>query len=117
MVSSENLTCNGIFILRKTFLGYGQLTFLYFPSQDEPYKSFGTPWPCSWQALLLKAGAHLMICVGHATTHNGLKSFLKEKYSSFCPSNYRRRAIIVCGLYTFHPLFEVQKRFFKGIFS
>ena len=37
--------------------------------QDEPYKSFGTPCPCSWQALLLKAGdpAHLMICVGHAT--------------------------------------------------
>ena len=49
-----------------------------------------------------------MICVGHATTHNGLKSFLKEKY--------RTRAIITRGLYTFYPLFEVQKRFFKGLF-
>ena len=54
-------------VTEKEIRGYGQLAFLYFLSQDEPYKSFGTPWPCSWQALLLKAGAHLMICVGHAT--------------------------------------------------
>ena len=27
---------------------------------------------------------------------------------------YRTRAIITRGLYTFYPLFEVQKRFFKG---
>ena len=31
--------------------------------------------------------------------------------------NYRTRAIITRGLYTFYPLFEVQKRFFKGLFS
>ena len=31
--------------------------------------------------------------------------------------NYRTRAIITRGLYTFYPLFEVQKRFFKGLVS
>ena len=30
---------------------------------------------------------------------------------------YHMRAIITRGLYTFYPLFEVQKRFFKGLFS
>ena len=30
---------------------------------------------------------------------------------------YRTRAIITRGLYIFYPLFEVQKRFFKGLFS
>ena len=30
---------------------------------------------------------------------------------------YRTRAIITRGLYNFYPLFEVQKRFFKGLFS
>ena len=30
---------------------------------------------------------------------------------------YRTRAIITRGLYTFYPLFEVQKRFFMGLFS
>ena len=30
---------------------------------------------------------------------------------------YRTSAIITRGLYTFYPLFEVQKRFFKGLFS
>ena len=30
---------------------------------------------------------------------------------------YRTSAIITCGLYTFYPLFEVQKRFFKRLFS
>jgi hypothetical protein len=29
---------------------------------------------------------------------------------------YRTRAIITRGLYNFYPLFEVQKRFFKGFF-
>ena len=29
---------------------------------------------------------------------------------------YRMRTIITRGLYTFYPLFEVQKRFFKGLF-
>ena len=80
-------------IIEKEITGYGQLAFLYFLSQDEPYKSFGTPWPCSWHALLLKAGAHLMICVGHATTHNGFKSFLKEKKSFFCHTPARTLSI------------------------
>ena len=31
--------------------------------------------------------------------------------------DYRMRAIITRGLYTFYPLFEVKKRFFKGNFS
>ena len=30
--------------------------------------------------------------------------------------DYRTRTIITCGLYTFYPLFKVQKRFFKGLF-
>ena len=30
---------------------------------------------------------------------------------------YRTHAIITRNLYTFHPLFEFQKRFFKGLFS
>ena len=30
--------------------------------------------------------------------------------------NYRTRAILTRELYTFYPLFEVQKRFFKGLF-
>ena len=32
-------------------------------------------------------------------------------------SRYRTRAIITRGLYSFYPLFEAQKRFFKGLFS
>ena len=32
-------------------------------------------------------------------------------------SMYRTRAIITRGLYTFYSLFEVQKRFFKEVFS
>ena len=31
-------------------------------------------------------------------------------------STYRTRTIIIRGWYTFYPLFEVQKRFFKGFF-
>ena len=31
-------------------------------------------------------------------------------------SMYRTRAIITRGLYTFYPLFEVQKRFSRGFF-
>jgi hypothetical protein len=38
-------------------------------------------------------------------------SFRKHDY------NYRTRAIISRGLYTFYPIFEVQKRLFKEIFS
>ena len=30
---------------------------------------------------------------------------------------YRTRAIITRGFYTFYTLYEVQKRFFKGLFS
>ena len=30
--------------------------------------------------------------------------------------DYRTRAIITCGLYTFYPIFEGQKRFFKELF-
>ena len=47
----------------------------------------------------------------------------KSKYHNFCKFKenlllkYRTRAIITHGLYTFYPLFEVQKRFFKGLFS
>ena len=57
-----------------------------------------------------------------------LKSNLKCKKRNLCRTksrkiffmlfpNYRTRAIITRGLYTFYPLFEVQKRFFKGLFS
>ena len=36
---------------------------------------------------------------------------------TFIKQKYRTRAIITRGWYTFYPLFEVQKRFFKGLFS
>ena len=41
--------------------------------------------------------------------------FLKSKIFGQ-ESTYRTRAIITHGLYTFYPLFKVQKRFFKGLF-
>ena len=41
----------------------------------------------------------------------------KVNKTYFCHKIYRMRGIITRGLYTFHPLFKVQKRFFKGIFS
>ena len=49
-----------------------------------------------------------------------LWTFLKVDF--FTPAislkiTYRTRAIITRGLYTFYPLFGVQKRFFKGLFS
>ena len=36
---------------------------------------------------------------------------------SYKEKNYRTRAIITRGLYTFYPLFKGQKRFFKEVFS
>ena len=36
---------------------------------------------------------------------------------SHLENEYRTRAIITRGLYTFYPLFEGQKRFFKEVFS
>ena len=41
----------------------------------------------------------------------------KETDESWDIFIYSTRAIITRGLYTFYPLFEVQKRFFKGLFS
>ena len=41
----------------------------------------------------------------------------KEALSSSAIFMYRTRTIITRGLYTFYPFFEVQKRFFKGLFS
>ena len=38
-------------------------------------------------------------------------------YGVLAKNIYRTRAIITRGLYTFYPLFEVQKRFFKGLFA
>ena len=35
----------------------------------------------------------------------------------FIQVKYRTRAIITRGLYNFYPLLEVQKRFFKRLFS
>ena len=46
----------------------------------------------------------------------GMFSFRPSKHKQKS-DKYRTRAIITRGLYTFDPLFEVQKRFFKGIFS
>ena len=43
-------------------------------------------------------------------------SFLTVKTSAF-QYTYRTRAIITRGLYTFYPIFEGQKRFFKVLFS
>ena len=39
----------------------------------------------------------------------------KAKVRKF-QNEYRARAIITSGLYTFYPLFEVQKRFSRGFF-
>ena len=42
----------------------------------------------------------------------------KSRYPCpICNDIYRTRAIITRGLYSFYPLFELQKRFFKGHFS
>ena len=42
---------------------------------------------------------------------------LSLEVNKFCfKNNYCMRVIITRGLYTFYPLFKVQKRFFKGIF-
>ena len=38
-------------------------------------------------------------------------------YSADFSIKYSTRAIITRGLYIFYPLFEGQKRFFKGLFS
>ena len=43
-----------------------------------------------------------------------MKSTSKIKFPAF--SEYRTRAIITRGLYTFYPIFESQKRFFKELF-
>ena len=40
--------------------------------------------------------------------------FVKEGFKM--SSTYRTRAIITRGLYTFYPIFESQKRFFKEFF-
>ena len=40
-----------------------------------------------------------------------------SKYLKKSQSLYRMRAIITCRLYTFYPLYEVKKHFFKGFFS
>ena len=41
---------------------------------------------------------------------------LKSNWQQWTP-NYRTRAIITRGLYTFYTLFKVQNCFFKGLFS
>ena len=55
--------------------------------------------------LLTKFHSRLLIC------------FVSEQKPNTSEFNYRTRAIITRGLYTFYPLFEVQKRFFKELFS
>ena len=41
--------------------------------------------------------------------YNGVRMVAKK-------SSYRTRAIITRGMYTFYPIFEGQKRFFKELF-
>ena len=50
----------------------------------------------------------------HSKSEFRILAKIKDKKRLF---NYRTRAIITRGLYIFYPLFEVQKRFFKGLFS
>ena len=45
------------------------------------------------------------------------KSTFNDIQTHCLSKDYRTRAIITRGLYIFYPLFEVQKRFFKGLFS
>ena len=44
-------------------------------------------------------------------------TIISQEKGIFLEIEYRTRAIITRGLYTFYPLIEVQKRFFKGLFS
>ena len=53
---------------------------------------------------------HLVLSVLERTSSSIFSYLLYE-------SAYRTRAIITRGLYTFYPLFEVQKRFFQELFS
>ena len=43
--------------------------------------------------------------------------FLEYLFNRLNKSMYRTRTIITRGLYSFYPLFEVQKRFFMELFS
>ena len=42
---------------------------------------------------------------------------LFSEYLAYTYTTYRTRAILTRGLYTFYPIFEAQKRFFKELFS
>ena len=64
---------------------------------------------------ILKKGSLIFVnfCTkNHATNFVSLFGNHNEKYLT-C----RTRAIITRGLYTFYPLFEVQKHFFRGLLS
>ena len=56
--------------------------------------------------------------IGKVLAVNGCIQVVLTSYSIYLYFlTYRTRAIITRGLYSFYPLFEVQKRFFKGLFS
>ena len=59
----------------------------------------------------------LPVFQGNVNTHVEFQEKNDRKTSVKSAINYRTRAIITRGLYTFYQLFEVQKRFFKGLFS
>ena len=67
-------------------------------------------WKQSFKFEKLESRYMLSLAVGMISElHNTIKVVLFF--------SYRTRTIITHGLYTFYPLFEVQKRFFKGHFS
>ena len=70
-----------------------------------------------WLLKFNKTQSLIQIYEAKSTTTD--KSWFKQDFKlqvEISPT-YRTRAIITRGLYTFYPLFEVQKRFFKGLFS
>ena len=86
--------------------------------------------------LQIQIDRNLKVLLQSQQNHNGFKLISKESFyliqlwfrpiydmQPYCQDCvnfhfvYRTHAIITGGLYTFYPLFEVQKRFFKVLFS
>ena len=65
------------------------------------------------------SGPELYYNTWHSILNFCIHIRLEESYNNGSVkvfSNYRTRAIITRGLYTFYPIFEGQKRFFKELF-
>ena len=72
------------------------------------------PYSSSWH--LFGEKVRDTIFRGRSTVHKQGKYHCRVWGFSYYLSMYRTRAIITRGLYTFYPIFEGQKRFFKELF-